>query len=150
MTLPVTDKKPANARTLHAVTAKSYDAWCKTQPGAAQNWLKSTGFKAKAGNWRMLPGKDGLLAGVVAIIDEPGIWSIAGLSTSLPEATYELAGKFTQAQATQMALGWALGSYRFTRYKKSDAIPATLRADCDGDYVKTMAAGQPLTDAHHN
>ena len=54
---------------------------------------------------------------------------------------YDTNGNFKPEVATQLALGWALAGYRFTRYKKNEKKFATLVAPkgCDYRYVESMA-----------
>jgi len=92
------------------------EAWLKGQPAATAAWAKAQGFKGKAGEVLPLPGTNGapqrVLAGRAA--DAADIWCIAGLATCLPEGTYRLESGTAPQPA---ALGWALGAYRFERYK---------------------------------
>lgn len=128
---------------LLTVSKKNYAAWLKKQSGFTKNWLDANQFSAEAGKHCLIPAQDGKLGEVVCgIEDEPNIWSIAGLSTVLPPLTYHLATPVKPQQATQLALGWALGSYSFTRYKKKTKPVASLVAPkgCDMDYVESMAA----------
>jgi leucyl aminopeptidase len=140
---PITDKKKDKALPIYVVSPKTYDAWLKAQPSLTRNWLKTNKFKAAPGTFCLLPAKDGTLAGVACGTEEkPDIWSIAHLPVRLPAETYAIQGKFSPHTATQMALGWALASYQFTRYKKGTKTAATLIAPkgCDVRYVKSMSS----------
>jgi leucyl aminopeptidase len=53
------------------------------------------------------------------------LWHAAGLTDRLPAQTYHLPTPLPPAAATQFALGWMVGSYRFTRYR---VPPAAARA----------------------
>jgi leucyl aminopeptidase len=59
-------------------------------------------------------------------IEGTSVYAFADLPTALPEGKYEL--DFTQSESspTDSALGWALGSYAFSIYKKPKRAPATL------------------------
>src|SRR5262249_11241069 len=46
--------------------------------------------------------------------------------TALPEGKYFIEPDGLRASPTDTALGWALGSYAFDRYKKRERAPATL------------------------
>jgi leucyl aminopeptidase len=139
---PIIERARSKSLPIHTFQQKSFDGWLKKQPATARHWLEETGFKAAAGKYSLLPTANGQLAGVALCIDDkPSIWSIASLATQLPEHHYHLEGSFTAEAATQMALGWALGTYRFSRYKKNGHPTARLVAPkgCDTDYVKAMA-----------
>ncbi|MDE3059715.1 MAG: leucyl aminopeptidase family protein [Pseudomonadota bacterium] len=135
-------EKSKSAIPIHALYQNQYEFWLKRQPVPAKNWLSANHFKAAPGSWCLFPAEDGRIGGVACGIDvSPNIWSIANLATQLPAHTYALEGRFSAAVATQMALGWALAGYKFTRYKKNDkALPALVAPrGCDLAYVQAMA-----------
>ncbi len=119
-------EKAAAAVPLHVVAKSGFKAWLGKQDAAVRQWVGATKFTCDDGKFLALPGKNGKLAGVVVGTNKPDMWSIAHLAHALPTNTYKLAGNISAALATQMAAGWALGAYRFTRYKKSAPKPATL------------------------
>jgi leucyl aminopeptidase len=67
-----------------------------------------------------VPGADGRLGRVLAGVGDggPEIWALAGLPDALPEGTYRLERTPDGADPTRLALGWALGTYAFTRYRE--------------------------------
>ncbi|MCK6452433.1 MAG: leucyl aminopeptidase family protein [Alphaproteobacteria bacterium] len=109
-------------------------------------WLESTGFKAKAGQIALLPGRNGRLARVFVGTDggagaEDSLWALADLPSRLPAGRYALDAKYDRRQATRAALGWALGHYAFGRYRKRERKPIDLvwpRA-ADRDHVVHVA-----------
>jgi leucyl aminopeptidase len=103
--------------------------WLAGQPPRIAAWVESTGFTAKSGDICLLPGTDGSLERVLAGVDPgDGPNGFAGLPGALPERRYRLDphGGAEAAQANLAALGWALGSYAFTRYRKAPKSFATL------------------------
>jgi len=110
------------------LTRDQLDLWLPTQAPAVAAWVSSTGFTAEAGQVSLIAGEDGRLARVLAGIggaDEP--WSYAGLPGALPPGSYRLDADLAPEAANRAALGWALGSYTFTRYRKSDkALPVLV------------------------
>jgi len=122
MPINLTDD-PSGAIPIVAVTARDFSSWHKEQAPATAAWLESLGFTGEAGKTALVPGSEGKLGLVVQGVnrDEP-TWSLAGLPESLPEGSYRLDfdadALFGAGGATKVALGWALGSYGFTRYKK--------------------------------
>ena len=101
--------------------------WLDIQPPNIAAWVKAANFSAEPGSILLLPGEDGrighVLAGVTALDD---IWAYGGLPAALPPGTYRIDADLDRCAATRAALGWALGSYAFTRYKKSDKSFAQL------------------------
>lgn len=129
----------ANARTIPitAVDGGTYKKWLDAQPKSARNWLTSTGYKADAGKWTLIPGRDSKLAHVVVgTADADDYWSLAGLPKRLPKGRYRLDVDHSTVDPQAAALGWALGSYQFTRYKKAKPLPTLVwPADVDQDAV---------------
>jgi leucyl aminopeptidase len=120
----LTKRTPA-ALPIHVLTANSYKAWLKTQPALVQNWLAD--FKPVAGAQSLFPDAKGKRGAVVAIThDTPEMWDLAALPYALPEGTYRIIGKFPTVIANALALGWELGAYKFSRYKKPERKPAQL------------------------
>ena len=123
------------------VTAKSYESWLKKQAPRTRAWLNATQFSAKSGAFSLIPG-DGFVAQVVACVDDAlNLWSIAHLPGVLPKAHYMLETAVSKAEATELALGWALATYQFKKYKASKKTFATLvvPAGADLGYVKSFA-----------
>ena len=110
------------------VTAIRRDAlpgWLAEHP-EYRSWLSTVGFKADPGTFSFLPGGSGSPAGAIAApLEEASVWAFAGLPMSLPEGTYLLDAS-GGSPPTDIALGWALGSYAFARYKKPKRAPAKL------------------------
>ncbi len=122
MPINLTDD-PSGAIPIIAVTARDFAAWRKEQTAATGAWLDALGYAGEAGKTALVPGEGGTLGLVVQGVNrDEAIWSLAGLPETLPEGTYRLDfdadSLFGAGGATKLALGWALGSYGFTRYKK--------------------------------
>ena len=100
----------------------------------ARQFASSNGFTAKPGACLILPGEGGQVAHVLFGLEEataksrdpfrPG--SLPGL---LPAGVYRFAN--APHDASLATLAFALGSYRFSRYRKADA-PAARLAPPDG------------------
>jgi leucyl aminopeptidase len=110
-------------------TRATWDAICKELPGEARQFALANGFAAKPGACLTLPAADGSIAQVVFGLEEaaskardpfrPGL--LPGL---LPPGVYRFANA---PHDTRLAtLAFALGSYRFSRYRKTDAADVRL------------------------
>ncbi|MGY0789643.1 leucyl aminopeptidase family protein [Azospirillum argentinense] len=133
--------------------------WLEGQPPATAAWVKAVNFTAEAGTiaflpGAFLPGEGGAVARVltgVSALDD--LWGLAGLPSTLPPGNYQLDEAVDAAldrrAATRLALGWALGSYRFGRYKASEKSFANLvwpkHAD-QGEVQRTATATYLLRD----
>ena len=101
--------------------------WLAGQDGQTGGWLEGIGFEAKPGQTALVPAPGGGLGGVLlGRDDKAGFWAYAGLPGSLPAATYRLVDAEDPDHATAAALGWALGCYRFARYRAAGREPARL------------------------
>jgi len=110
------------------VTRDGFAAWLVAAGEADRNWLKATGFAAEPGKLGLLPGPGGRLARIlVGVAPDDPLWSLAALPETLPEGRYALdAASWDAATTTKAVLGWALGTYAFTRYKERKRGFATL------------------------
>src|SRR5262245_35057861 len=99
--------------------AHRLEAWVKRQPAPVGEWVRASGFAAKPGSVGLVPNGDGGLQQVLVGIEE-GLdrWSIAALPTSLPKGDYRLAETVDGSEAEAACFAWAIGGYRFQRYKK--------------------------------
>jgi leucyl aminopeptidase len=125
----------APARLAHVVPAADWGRWLEAQPGQRREWLEASGFKGKAGTAALLPAiGDGIEA--VLVTGEPGQpWDGAALQAALRDGTWRPSG----GNAGELALGWALGAYRFDRYKKAED-PQPLLAVADSPAVTRAKA----------
>lgn len=120
-------KAAADTVPVTPLTKADLDGWLSAQPPATVAWVKAVNFTAEAGATALLPGEDGrlgrVLVGVSAVDD---LWAFAGLPGALPAGSYRIDAELDRRAASRAALGWALGSYAFTRYKSSDKAFAQL------------------------
>ncbi|MEX1147552.1 MAG: leucyl aminopeptidase family protein, partial [Sphingomonadales bacterium] len=113
---------PDTATPVDLVTTGGLDAWQDAQGAPAARWAKASGFRAATDQVLPVPGPDGGLARVamgvgdgLAVEGDP--WAFARLAGAVPAGCYRVADDLSPAAAYHAALGWALGQYRFTRYR---------------------------------
>jgi len=115
--------------------------WRAGQDGRLGAWLDSIGFEAKPGQTALCPGPEGALSAVLVGRDTAaGLWGLAGLPGSLPQGAYHLDNADDPEFATKAALAWALGCYRFERYRKAGRAPARLAWPEAADRTAVAAA----------
>lgn len=132
--LPRTSKKTTP---IILLTEKDFSAWLKKQPARVRHWLETHEFKGKAGSFCLLPDSSGKLTQVIAgLSSPPSLWDLADLPRRLPAGTYHLEWKGPLAFLEWLSLGWELGAYRFTRYKKDKKAPAKLVIPAGSDFAK--------------
>ena len=119
--------RAAQAVEILPLRAARLEAWLKRQPQTVGQWLRAAGFAAKPGSVCLIPSAEGSLQQVLVGIEE-GLdrWSVAALPTSLPKGDYRLAESVGAADAEAACFAWAIGAYRFQRYKKRDGALARL------------------------
>ena len=94
--------------------------------GSEAVWARAHDFTGKAGQLLPLAGLDGALAGVLfGTGDQFAPGSARGLAARLPAGLWRLDG-VPDDQATRAAQAFALGGYRFDRYKARPATGARL------------------------
>ena len=152
--LPLVDGA-ASPTPITAVTTTEFAAWRDAQPEKLSAWLAANDFKADSGSVCLFPSPDGGLGGVViGLGDGTDRWSAGRLARSLPEGTYalrEIVGIDDEERgstASWFALAWALGSYRFERYKSdANSAPSTLvfPDEADRKYIEGAAYATILT-----
>jgi len=136
----------AGALPIHLVSARELSVWLEAQQSLWRNWLAGRLETMKAGAALMLPGDDGTPSAVLAVVsDSADMWSVAGLQDRLPADHFvldlsALASDDPKALATDLVLGWALGTYRFDRYLKPSEKPrAQLVWPLDVDQARVTA-----------
>jgi leucyl aminopeptidase len=121
--------EPAAAIPITFATKATWDAICAELPSEARQFARANGFAAKPGACLTLPSADGKIAQAVFGLEDatdrfrdlfrPGL--LPGL---LPPGVYRFANA---PHDTRLAvLAFALGAYRFGRYRKADAPDVKL------------------------
>ncbi|MGA0588008.1 leucyl aminopeptidase family protein [Dyella sp. KRB-257] len=139
------ERKSGDRRSIpvEAVTAASLSAARRRLTAAQRRWLDECAFTAAPGTHALLADEKGKLVRVLASVDGgDALGALAGLPGTLPVGSYHLADEGVALDAQHAALGWALGAYQFTRYRKPRRAPATLAVPAAD--LKVLA---PLVDA---
>lgn len=123
MPLPFERDPSTPAIPVHLVSRDGWPVMAQTLPAKQRAFSEAAGFKAKAGALLLLPGDDGALAQVLFGLGDKDIASdpfrLGSLPGLLPDGVYRFAN--VTGDARLAALGFALGSYRFGRYRKQDS-----------------------------
>jgi leucyl aminopeptidase len=105
------------------VETARFEHWAGSLDPAARAWLHSAGFTARSSQFAWLPDANGLPARVVVGWDgHDNLTTLGALPYALPIGNYRLEDPASDLQV----LGWALGAYRFTRYRTASREPARL------------------------
>ncbi len=106
----------------------------------------AAGFEPEAGRHLLLPGREGGIAGVLFAIEpeekaDKDLFLPGTLAGVLPAGAYRFANAPHDSRLA--ALAFALGCYRFTRYRKQEekAITLELPGNVDGDELSRIVDG---------
>ncbi len=149
----------ANTAPLWLVAEGELEQWLATQPAPTTQWSSAASFKAERHRLLVLPNPDGSPAGAalglgtLASPADLSLWHCAGLADKLPPGTdFRCATPLTPSAATQAALGFLYGHYRFDRYRRplvqTRAARLVAPSGCDQAYVgrvtQALAFGRDL------
>ena len=131
------------------VNGANFDAVRKKLGGTERAFISTAAFEAKPGRSLLLPGSNGKLAGVLFGIEGPDDpdrdrFGPGQLAVLLPAGTYRFANRPHDTRLA--ALAFALGSYQFSRYRKSEArnVRLVLPEGVDGDVLSHVVEGVTL------
>jgi leucyl aminopeptidase len=147
----------ADAIPIWFATAANYPDVRKMLSADAGAFADAAGFEPKAGRILILPGKNGLggvLFGLEAADDVNDPFLPGRLSSQLPDGVYRFANEPHDARLA--ALAFALGAYRFTRYRKAEArdvkldLPQSVDRDELDHIVEAVSLARDLINTPAN
>ncbi len=124
------DSAPATpAIPITFATKSTWDAIAAALPAGMRQFALANGFAGKPGACLTLPAADGAIAQVLFGIEDEAaksrdLFRPGALPGLLPAGTYRFANAPHDARLA--ALAFALGCYRFNRYRKGDALNVRL------------------------
>ncbi len=114
----------AAARPVHAVRPSELTGFLAGLPAPQADFLRGSGFTARADELMLLPGDGGVPAAVLGLGDDRSPFAFGSLATRLPEGDwYILPGDFDEQAAV---LGFCLGAYRYAGFKPPKRAPARI------------------------
>ena len=112
----------------------------------ARTFAGAAGFEPKPGRHLLIPGADGALAGVLFALEaaeDPGkdLFRPGALPGILPNGAYRFGNAPHDARLATLA--FALGTYRFGRYRKGDDkdVRLELSSGIDGNEIASILEG---------
>src|SRR3954465_6593974 len=140
---PVFTARSKTARPIWLVTSSTFSKVIAKLGKNDRAYVKAAGFEPKPSRSVILPS-GGVLFGLENNKDDHNAFLPGLLPGVLPAGTYRFANAPHDARLA--ALAFALGSYRFTRYRKvSDkAVRLVLPDGVDGDDLSRIAEGMTL------
>jgi len=131
------------------VNAATWRELRETLDSPARAFVDTAGFEPKAGRHCLLPSAEGGLGGILFALERPDepnkdlFWPGA-LPALLPTGAYRFATLPHDARLA--ALAFALGAYRFARYRKQDdkELRLELPGNVDGEDLSRIVEGVTL------
>jgi leucyl aminopeptidase len=131
------------------VNAATWRELRETLDSRARAFVDAAGFEPKAGRHCLLPSAEGGLAGVLFALERPeepnkDLFCPGALPALLPAGAYRFAT--LPHDANLAALAFALGAYRFARYRKQDdkELRLELPGNVDGEDLSRILEGVSL------
>ena len=122
------------------------EAWRAARPPFIKTWLNEHNFKGEKHRVLLVPDANGALEMAVGGLGKRqgglSLWHSAGFAERLPPRRFHLAQQWSDAEATQLSLGFVYGSYRFERYRPSKlerAASLEPPANADQNFVGIAA-----------
>ncbi|MDF1872361.1 M17 family metallopeptidase [Vannielia sp.] len=153
--LPEFSTRSEGAVPVYLVLAEDIGSLAARIGEAGEAWAKAAGFAGGAGKICLVPGEGALAGGLGAVLLGLGPkakrnrrrFDTGGLPHTLPAGSYRLADELAPEAAEEAALGWLLGSYRFTRYagEAKAAAQLVVPEGVDARRLEAIAAGEFLT-----
>ena len=133
----------SNSIPINVVLKSEYTDWMNAQSEYLKNWIKTSRFKAKACRVLCVPNAQGRLEMVLVIAEAENMtWSLGACPKQLPAGKYHIAS--SHKNNDQIYLGWGLGAYQYSRYKKTKEALCKLHIDSSIDANKLSSIMQAV------
>ncbi|HEX3809025.1 MAG TPA: leucyl aminopeptidase family protein [Rhizomicrobium sp.] len=137
-------KSASSAIPLHATKAANLKQFLTELPKREAAWLKAASFSGREGELLLVPKPNGALgAAVLGLGKGTDPLASAAFSETLPDGQYKAGNVPAEIGGDLFALGWALGTYSFSRYtkKKTSKAKLAIPAGADAADVSRIADG---------
>lgn len=111
---------------IHPLDEEGLRSWLERADGPARAWVEGHGFRARPGDYCLLPGPDGPAGVLVGMQGCGPLQALGVLPQAVPPVDYRIAENWTREQLELAMVGWSMGAYRFTRYRRPEREPARL------------------------
>ncbi len=116
------------------LTMSGLPAFLETISPMHRQFVAGCGFRAIPCTFCFLPNAEGGIEAVLAGITNPAdLYALAHAPMMLPSGSYVLDSRGERLDPRLHALGWQIGSYQFTRYRKARREPARLEGVDDAE-----------------
>lgn len=122
-------------RRLQMITKDGFENWRQSASSQHRIWAEDHGFSANKNTSLVLPDQDGHIAAAMIGAGQND-YTDGAMASRLPQGAYQIEGDTPE----QLALGFALDQYRYTRFKPSSSSPQTELVIADADQFKRLSA----------
>jgi len=142
----ILDAPTGDVRALHAVAEGDLETFLGTQSPPVSQAAALQGFKGKVGQVLLANDAAGAVVTALGVGEAPKADSFRAGPTRLPAGDYRLAAVPAGLTFEAIALAWAMGGYRFERYRKPKDGQARLAAPANVELaeVRHIAASLAL------
>lgn len=146
-----TNAPTENTTDIEVVASGAWAEWFEGQPAAAKTWLLANGKDTEPSKTSVLliPVFEGEKAGSVRPViagmegGSGSLWAAAEVYGALPsKGSYRIENLPDTVDASQFEIGWALGGYKYDRYKSKGK-----KKSGDGESVSTLVRLTSGTEA---
>ncbi len=138
--------KVSDSIPVHVVFHADYAGWKGRQSPVVQNWLQTACIRPEPNRPVCIPDTQGRLASVLVIAEPENIlWSLGQGPHSLPAGHYHLVETAGAPDPDPYLLGWGMGAYRYTRYRKNENPACMLCIDGAKDRLRIEALLEAVT-----
>ncbi len=128
------DNASADALPIRPLTAEDFERWREQASERERSWIERHGFEAKRDTLCVVPGEgDNAEQALIGVDAPPGRFCLGQLPDALPSGTWRLEADWPAAIRHGALVGFALGAYRFDRYKEAKPARAQLRLEAGDD-----------------
>ena len=125
------------------------DTWRAARAPFIRSWLSEHNFKGEKHRVLLVPDASGSLEMAVGGLGKRqgglSLWHGSGFAERLPPRRFHFAQFWSDADATQLCLGFAYGAYRFERYRPSKLErAATVESPANADQRFVAGAAESL------
>ncbi|HXQ10689.1 MAG TPA: leucyl aminopeptidase family protein [Caulobacteraceae bacterium] len=152
----ILDAPTGDVRALHAVAEGDLETFLGTQSPPVSQAAALQGFKGKVGQVLLANDAAGAVVTALGVGEAPKADSFRAGPTRLPAGDYRLAAVPAGLTFEAIALAWAMGGYRFERYRKPKDGQARLAAPANVELAEvrhiaaSLALARDLTNTPAN
>lgn len=127
----------SNVRLIHTVRPESFETFASGLTSDQAAFMVGSGFSGRAHDFLLLPGEGGVSAAVIGLGHDRSHYAFGEIANRLPDGAWALVpGDYDEDRAI---LGFCLGAYRYSKFRKPRRSPARLVVPAGHEAVLAQA-----------